>query len=69
MELMQVLERSENGWWFVAIGGSEGWAPASYIQEVSKAGGTSTQEDDTMTTDSAPSRPLPPSPPAVCRIF
>ncbi|CAC5376723.1 SH3PXD2 [Mytilus coruscus] len=30
-EIVQVLEKSDSGWWFVKIDGQEGWAPASYI--------------------------------------
>ncbi|XP_071167390.1 SH3 and PX domain-containing protein 2B-like isoform X2 [Mytilus edulis] len=30
-EIVQVLEKSDSGWWFVKIDGKEGWAPASYI--------------------------------------
>lgn len=32
-QIVQVLEKSDSGWWFVKINGKEGWAPASYIQK------------------------------------
>lgn len=30
---MQVLEQSSDGWWFVNIGGREGWAPSTFMDE------------------------------------
>ena len=33
-ETVRVLEKAENGWWFVEIGGREGWAPSTYITEL-----------------------------------
>ncbi|XP_052248971.1 SH3 and PX domain-containing protein 2A-like isoform X2 [Dreissena polymorpha] len=33
-QIVKVLEKSENGWWFISIEGTEGWAPATYIEEV-----------------------------------
>lgn len=32
-EELTVLEKTENGWWFVAGQGGEGWAPSSYIEK------------------------------------
>lgn len=31
-QTVKVLEKSDNGWWYIAIENREGWAPASYIQ-------------------------------------
>ncbi|XP_052771631.1 SH3 and PX domain-containing protein 2A-like isoform X2 [Mya arenaria] len=30
---VKVLEKSDNGWWYIDIEGQEGWAPATYIEE------------------------------------
>lgn len=32
-ERVEVLEKSDDGWWFVKSGPREGWAPASFIEE------------------------------------
>lgn len=29
---VQVLQQTESGWWFVKIGGEEGWAPSTFIE-------------------------------------
>ncbi|XP_045188773.2 SH3 and PX domain-containing protein 2A-like isoform X2 [Mercenaria mercenaria] len=31
---VKVLEKSENGWWYIEIDDKEGWAPAAYIERV-----------------------------------
>ena len=38
---MDVVEKKASGWWFVENAGSQGWAPAAYLEPVS--GG---QEDE-----------------------
>lgn len=30
---MELIERNDDGWWFVKIGNEEGWAPSTYIEE------------------------------------
>ncbi|KAK3095649.1 hypothetical protein FSP39_017156 [Pinctada imbricata] len=30
-EFVQVIEKTDDGWWFVSINGAEGWAPSTYI--------------------------------------
>ncbi|XP_041369237.1 SH3 and PX domain-containing protein 2B-like isoform X2 [Gigantopelta aegis] len=32
-EVVEVIEKMDEGWWLVQIGGSEGWAPADYIRK------------------------------------
>ncbi|XP_013397808.1 SH3 and PX domain-containing protein 2A isoform X2 [Lingula anatina] len=32
--IVQVLQKHSTGWWYVSIEGNEGWAPESYIKEV-----------------------------------
>ena len=32
-EKVEVLEKSDDGWWFVKAGPTEGWAPASFIEQ------------------------------------
>lgn len=32
-ESVEVLEKNNDGWWFVKIGEREGWAPSTYIEE------------------------------------
>ena len=32
--LYEVMQKSEEGWWYVKDGGMEGWAPASYLEQV-----------------------------------
>jgi uncharacterized protein YgiM (DUF1202 family) len=44
--VVNVLEKSDTGWWFVSIEGDEGWVPCSYIEK----------------TTNAPSKPNPPKP-------
>lgn len=36
---VEVIEKNDDGWWFVKIGDGEGWAPSTYIQEKSLGGG------------------------------
>lgn len=54
-EEVEVLEKSNDGWWFVKIGEREGWAPSTYIEEKqqSPAGGGGKLP---------PPRPKPPPP-------
>jgi len=33
-DLVQVVEKDDNGWWLVQKGGIEGWAPSNYLQLV-----------------------------------
>ena len=33
-ERVEVIERSSDGWWFVKIGGREGWAPSTFMEEI-----------------------------------
>ncbi|XP_039260716.2 uncharacterized protein LOC120336968 isoform X1 [Styela clava] len=47
---VEVLEKSPGGWWYVNIDGSEGWAPASYIEK----------KETKPKTIVPPSRPGPP---------
>ena len=32
-EVVEVLEKSEDGWWFVKIGSKEGWVPSTFLEE------------------------------------
>lgn len=32
-EVVEVLEKSEDGWWFVKIGSNEGWVPSTFLEE------------------------------------
>ena len=51
---VNVIEKNDDGWWFVEIDGSQGWAPSSFLEEKEKP-----------TTDKKPtSRPSRPSLPA-----
>ena len=43
---VEVLEKSEEGWWFVRIKGKEGWVPSTFIEKISNK----------------PDRPKPPPP-------
>eukprot|EP00053_Salpingoeca_punica_P007241 m.66658 g.66658 ORF g.66658 m.66658 type:complete len:917 (-) comp14059_c0_seq1:167-2917(-) len=36
-EQVDVLEKADNGWWFVRVGTKEGWAPADYLRETGVA--------------------------------
>ena len=49
-EDVDVIERNDDGWWFVKIGKKEGWAPSTYIEEKQSTG------------RSCPPRPKPPPP-------
>lgn len=33
-ENVAVVDQPEGGWWFVKVGGEEGWIPSSYLEEV-----------------------------------
>ena len=33
-EEYEVLEKADNGWWFVKKGGDEGWAPSSFLESL-----------------------------------
>lgn len=44
-DIIQVLDKIEDGWWFVAKGLEEGWVPCSYLEPL-KVG----QEDDTISS-------------------
>lgn len=43
---VQVIEKSEEGWWYVKISGNEGWVPSTFIEK----------------TTNQPDRPQPPRP-------
>lgn len=32
-DVVEVLEKSEDGWWFVKIGSKEGWVPSTFLEE------------------------------------
>ena len=51
---VDVIERNDDGWWFVEIDGSQGWAPSSFLEEKQKTA--------TDTKPSRPSRPKMPVP-------
>ena len=38
---MDVVEKKASGWWFIENAGSQGWAPAAYLEPV-----TGGQEDE-----------------------
>jgi len=33
---IEVLEKHDEGWWYVNINGKEGWAPSTYLKEIRK---------------------------------
>jgi len=39
-QLVEVLEKDAGGWWFVKIGNEEGWAPSTFLGEVSQSENT-----------------------------
>lgn len=50
-ESVEVKEKTADGWWFVSIGGKEGWAPSTFIESkemdaIPEKDQTSEQEDD-----------------------
>jgi hypothetical protein len=45
-DIIQVLDKIEDGWWFVAKGQEEGWVPCSYLEPLN--GGQ--EEDDTISS-------------------
>ncbi len=51
---VEVIERNDDGWWFVEIDGSQGWAPSSFLEEK--------QKPAVDTKPSRPSRPKMPVP-------
>ncbi|XP_060565530.1 SH3 and PX domain-containing protein 2A-like isoform X2 [Ruditapes philippinarum] len=36
-QIVKVLEKNENGWWYIEIDEKEGWAPAAYIERAEPA--------------------------------
>ncbi len=30
-KVLEVVEKNDNGWWFVTLGEQTGWAPATYL--------------------------------------
>ncbi len=52
---VEVLERNDDGWWFVELDGTQGWAPSSFLEEKSTA------------PDPKPSRPSRPKMPTPYR--
>ncbi|XP_004364580.1 hypothetical protein CAOG_01712 [Capsaspora owczarzaki ATCC 30864] len=36
-DVVEVLDKDPNGWWFVALEGEEGWAPSTYLKPKSKS--------------------------------
>ncbi|RUP48706.1 P-loop containing nucleoside triphosphate hydrolase protein [Jimgerdemannia flammicorona] len=47
-EIIEIIEKDENGWWLARKDGKEGWVPSNYLEEVK----------------TAPPPPAPPAPPA-----
>ena len=35
-QIVDVLEKSENGWWLVQIDSRQGWAPATYLEPINQ---------------------------------
>lgn len=55
-EVAEVLEKSDDGWWFVKIGTKEGWVPSTFLEE----------KEDTPPESRKPPKPnLPPPKPNV----
>ncbi|XP_017554484.1 SH3 and PX domain-containing protein 2A isoform X4 [Pygocentrus nattereri] len=52
-----VIEKNSNGWWYVQIGDTEGWAPCSYIDKRKKP--NLSRRSSTLTRPKVP----PPAPP------
>ena len=53
-EVVEVMEKSEDGWWFVKIGLKEGWVPSTFLEE----------KEDTPPEQRKPPKPnLPPPKP------
>ena len=36
---VEVIEKKDDGWWYVSINGEEGWAPSTYIEEKTTGAG------------------------------
>lgn len=52
---MEVVEKNDDGWWFVKIGGGkEGWAPSTYIEEKEQ------QQSDASSNSQPPPPPTRP---------
>lgn len=58
-DVVTVIDKEEDGWWFVAVNGREGWAPFSYLETMkgtqsdSGVSGDGSEEEDTLSlTDS-----------------
>lgn len=50
-DIARVIEKNDEGWWFVAMNGKEGWAPSSYLTKVERKASV------------PPARPKPPQKP------
>jgi hypothetical protein len=78
-EVVEVIEKTEDGWWLIRIGNDEGWAPESYLVKLEEddfsaitagsgasisASFTSVQDEPSATVNAAPQRIVPVSPPS-----
>ncbi|XP_043911494.1 SH3 and PX domain-containing protein 2A [Protopterus annectens] len=48
---VEVLEKQENGWWFIKYGDSEGWAPSYYLEAVNTQAKILHTEPETSTAN------------------
>ncbi|EPQ60451.1 myosin-1 [Gloeophyllum trabeum ATCC 11539] len=58
-DVVEVVEKEDNGWWLVKKNGQEGWAPSSYLELVPP------KPKAAPTPPAAPHRRVPPSAPGV----
>ena len=56
---VEVIEKKSDGWWFVKIGNTEGWAPCTYIEEKQQK---SASKNTSTSGRPYPARPKPPAP-------
>ena len=54
-EVTEVVEKKEDGWWFIRIGTREGWAPSTFLDEIKSP--SSKAKSAPVRPDAAPVRP------------
>ena len=45
-DTVEVIEKHENGWWFVCIEDEQGWAPSSYLESLEGSSSGEVEEID-----------------------
>ncbi|CZR64530.1 uncharacterized protein PAC_14428 [Phialocephala subalpina] len=53
-DVIEVIEKTESGWWLVRFGGKLGWLPGAYVEEISTPTSETGVSSSSRPADEAP---------------